>query len=69
MHHPREVEKMSHSRVAMERERTVPKLPIKPAENHYPSEAELKNQYKQYLTALAQEALSVLTRVETYLQN
>ena len=69
MRHPREVAQMSRSKVAIERERTVPNLPIKPTKDHFPSDAEVKSQYKQYLTDLAKEALAVLTRAEAYLQN
>jgi len=69
LNHPREVAQLSHSKVAIEHERTVPKLPIKPVKNNFPSEADVKNQYKQYLAALAKEALSVLTSVDAYLQN
>jgi hypothetical protein len=67
LHHPREVARLSHSRVAAERERTVPKLSLEPIKEKLPSDAELKNQYKQYLTALAQEALSALTSAEAHL--
>jgi hypothetical protein len=54
--HPREVERLSHSKIAAGREKTVPKLDIRPTATHNPT---LKS-YEAAGMSLAREALRIL---------
>lgn len=54
--HPHEVEKLSHSKFAVQRERMVPKLHIEPTRDHFPTPKE----FDTVVQELAKEALQVL---------